>query len=75
MKVEDRLRLPPSPESAGRARAFVTSVLMQLGRADLADAAQLAVSEIVANAVLHARTHMEVAVSYTHLTLPTILRV
>jgi len=65
VKVEDRLRLPPSPESAGRARAFVTSVLMQLGRADLADAAQLAVSEIVANAVLHARTHMEVAVGRT----------
>lgn len=61
--IGDRLRLPPRPDSAGRARAFVTSALTDLGHDDLVEAARMAVSEVVTNAVLHARTDIEVRIS------------
>ena len=50
------LDLPPEPTSPSRARRFVTALLDDGGRPQWADAATLAVSELVTNAVLHAHT-------------------
>ena len=54
--------LPPVVASARRARALVTEQLEQWGEGDLIETAQLCVSEIVTNAVVHAATpvHLEV---------------
>jgi PAS domain S-box-containing protein len=52
---------PPEPVSAGHARRFLRSFLRDHAREDLVDTAQVALSEIVTNAVLHARTDVEVA--------------
>ena len=48
------LELSPEPQSVRRARTWVVSELATLGRDDLADAAELGVSELVTNAILHA---------------------
>jgi PAS domain S-box-containing protein len=56
------LVLPPEPLSVRTARRHVVQALVELGKADWADDAGLAVTEIVANVVLHARTACEVAV-------------
>ncbi len=56
------LSLPPHPTSAGKARRFVLGVLSELGRDEWIDAAELAVSEVVTNAVIHAHTPLEVRV-------------
>ena len=48
------LVLDPDPKSVGRARAWVVEELTNLGRSDLVDAAELGVSELVTNAILHA---------------------
>ncbi len=50
------LELEPTPASASAARRLVREVLVQAGREQWRDAAELAVSEIVTNAVLHAHT-------------------
>jgi PAS domain S-box-containing protein len=67
--VERRVRLDPVPESARLARAFVGEALEEAGRADLQDLATLLVSELVTNAILHARTAIEVAVATTAATV------
>lgn len=54
------LRLKPELASAGRARQWVAEVLDGWGLDHLADDVALGVSELVANAVLHARTEIEV---------------
>jgi anti-sigma regulatory factor (Ser/Thr protein kinase) len=59
---ESRVALPGAPESAGRARRFVTSALAAAGRDDACEVAVLLVSELVSNAVLHAGTDLEVVV-------------
>ncbi len=56
------LPLPAAPRSAGEARRFVRSLLVELGRESCSEAASLAVSELVTNAVLHAHTEVELAV-------------
>ncbi len=48
------LLLDPEPQAVRRARAWVVAELSVLGRPDLADAAELGVSELVTNAILHA---------------------
>ena len=48
------LELSPEPQSVRRARVWVVSELSTIGRDDLADAAELGVSELVTNAILHA---------------------
>ncbi len=48
------LLLEPEPQSVRRARLWVVDELNDLGRSDLADAAELGVSELVTNAILHA---------------------
>ena len=58
-----RQRLEPHPSSVSRARRLVSAALDDLGRAELADDAALAVSELVTNALVHAGTPIEVVVS------------
>jgi len=53
-------RLPADTASAGKARRFVEEILAGWDRDDFAPVATLLVSELVANAVLHARTDLEV---------------
>lgn len=48
------LLLAPEPQSVRRARLWVVGELNDLGRQDLVDAAELGVSELVTNAILHA---------------------
>lgn len=50
------LSLPPEVASVTRARHYVRDTLTAFGAPDCADDAQLAVSELIANAVKHART-------------------
>jgi len=57
------MRFPSSPTSAGEARRFVESVLEAGDLGHLAYAATMLVSELVANAVLHTGTPVEVVVS------------
>ena len=61
-RTAEHVTLPPEPRSAARAREFVAEALTVLNRRDLIDAAQLAVSELVTNSVLHANTDIQVAV-------------
>lgn len=58
---EARLPLRPIPASAATARQFVEETLGAWGCDDFLDAARLLVSELVTNAVLHARTDFELA--------------
>ncbi len=60
--MEHAVRLRPEPQSAGIARAWLDDVLTRMGRLDLVDSATLAISELVTNAVLHARTGITIAV-------------
>ncbi|MFH8349156.1 SpoIIE family protein phosphatase [Streptomyces sp. NPDC018045] len=52
---------PPRPESVGQARRFVRTALAD-GAPDAVETAELLVSELVTNVVLHARTEAEVTV-------------
>lgn len=54
MPLSQQLTLEPDAASVGAARSWITEQLTRLGRAELADAAQLGVSELVTNALLHA---------------------
>jgi anti-sigma regulatory factor (Ser/Thr protein kinase) len=57
-----RLSLDPEPHSPARARAWICLELTQLNRPELIESAQLALSELVTNAILHARTPIQVTV-------------
>jgi anti-sigma regulatory factor (Ser/Thr protein kinase) len=59
-EIDDRLRLPPEPASAGSARRFVAAALEPYD-IDI-DMVSLLVSELVSNVVLHAHTPLEVSV-------------
>jgi anti-sigma regulatory factor (Ser/Thr protein kinase) len=59
------LALPASPPSVRLARDWVTGVLREIGRGELADSARLAVSELVTNAILHAEPPMTVHIRGT----------
>lgn len=48
------LALPPAPPSVRIARRWVADMLEELGRDDLVESAQLGVTELVTNALLHA---------------------
>lgn len=54
--------LPADAASPGRARSLMRRVVGALGHDDLIDAAQLAVSEIVTNALVHAGTPMRLRI-------------
>ena len=55
--------LPAAASSAARARALVRQVLEHGGAVDLSDAAQLAVSEVITNALVHAGTPIDLRVT------------
>jgi len=59
---EARTALPGEASSASAARRFVATELGRAGLDGLADTALLLVSELVANAVLHAHTHLVLVV-------------
>ena len=63
--LSERQTFPSAPVSAGRARAFVETVLAGAGLDHLAYTATLLVSELVANAVLHSGTPLDVVVQST----------
>lgn len=58
---EARVRLDASPTSARAARRFVHDTLRSWGHEDLADTVVLLANELVTNAVLHARSGVELA--------------
>ncbi len=59
------LVLPASPPSVKLARSWVSTVLHEIGRDDLVDAAQLGVSELVTNALIHSEPPLSVRVRGT----------
>lgn len=59
---EDELRLEPLAESVRQARRFLRERLQEAGRVAWSDAAELALSEVVTNGVLHAHTELIVRV-------------
>jgi anti-sigma regulatory factor (Ser/Thr protein kinase) len=61
-RSERRQTFAPAPVSAGKARAFVEAALAGAGLDHLSYVAMLLVSELVANAVLHGGTPLEVVV-------------
>jgi anti-sigma regulatory factor (Ser/Thr protein kinase) len=65
------LRLPPTPDSPDEARTAVAAACERWGLPDLVSVATLVTSELVTNAVLHARTEVTVEASLrdTHLHL------
>jgi PAS domain S-box-containing protein len=58
-------RLAPVPSSAGDARRLVRQTLAEVGEIGALEAAELAVSELVTNAILHAATAVELSVDVT----------
>src|ERR1700712_1201977 len=54
------LVLPASPPSVRLARSWVSKILAEIGREDLVDAAQLGVSELVTNALIHSQPPLSV---------------
>jgi anti-sigma regulatory factor (Ser/Thr protein kinase) len=52
--------LAPGPRGAAEARRWVVAVCAEIGRDDLAENAELALSEVVTNAILHARPPLSV---------------
>ena len=54
--------LPATARSVTDARRFVTNALRSWGRSELVDTAALLTSEVVTNAVLHARTTVDVVI-------------
>ncbi|PPK92855.1 PAS domain S-box-containing protein [Kineococcus xinjiangensis] len=57
------LLLAPVPEAPGQARRWLAQALLEAGRQECLDAAELALSEVVTNVALHARTPAEVSVA------------
>jgi PAS domain S-box-containing protein len=63
--VQRRVALPPARESARAARQLLRELLHDAGHDDWLDSAELALSEVVTNATLHAHTDIEVVVEVT----------
>lgn len=57
------IRLPGNPSSAGSARRFVRDVLVDWGRVELTELAELLANELVTNSVLHADSEVELALN------------
>jgi anti-sigma regulatory factor (Ser/Thr protein kinase) len=60
--MEATIRLSPHPTSARAAREFVADTLVRWGRPGQTEAAVLLTSELVTNAIVHARTQVAVTV-------------
>ncbi|MBI4900947.1 MAG: ATP-binding protein [Actinobacteria bacterium] len=65
MPLSSELTLASSPRAAADARRWVSDVFVRLERDDLVECAELGVSELVANAVLHANAPFKVRVRGT----------
>lgn len=63
--IDESTTLAASPESAALARRFTVDVLQRWGAGELIDTATLLVSELVTNAVLHARSASELVLRQT----------
>jgi len=64
--VDETLSLSPTPQSVGEARRFVQTVLDDAGcGGGWVDSTALVVSELVTNAVIHARTLLDVRITVT----------
>ncbi len=61
--AERSLTLPAELNSAGAARRLLREVLVHAGRSEWLDAAELACTEVVSNAVLHAHTDLAVKIT------------
>jgi anti-sigma regulatory factor (Ser/Thr protein kinase) len=61
-KSRVRLRLQPLPSSSSAGRVAVRQFLIDVGRLDLTPDILVVVSELIANAVMHARTEMTLSV-------------
>jgi anti-sigma regulatory factor (Ser/Thr protein kinase) len=59
------LSLDPDPEAVKQARSWVRSILGRLDRDDITESAELAVSELVTNAILHGTPPISVRVRGT----------
>ena len=55
-------KLPPEPASVPAARRFANDAIIDLGAAEAADEAQLLVSELATNAVMHAHTPIRLSI-------------
>jgi anti-sigma regulatory factor (Ser/Thr protein kinase) len=62
--MDARTTLPADPASAGLARRYLRARLSEWGAYHLTDAATLLVSELVTNAVLHARSETMISLAY-----------
>src|SRR3954468_8847553 len=60
-----RLELPATPAAASVARLFVRCLCEEWGGGSVADVAELLSSELVTNAVLHARSSIELEAART----------
>ncbi len=60
--LERQLSLPPRPESCRLARRLLREVLVDAGRDQWLDDAELALSEVVTNAALHAHTDIDLRI-------------
>ena len=58
--MDAQVDLPPDPRSAGQARQFIRTTLGEWGLGELDGDAELMVSELVTNALLHAGTAITV---------------
>ncbi|WP_435771423.1 ATP-binding protein [Nocardioides sp. SYSU DS0651] len=67
--VAARRRFPAHPSSVGQARALLREALSEPAHEPLLDDAQLLVSEVVTNALVHAGTPIDLAVSVQGATL------
>lgn len=63
--IDASTTLAAEPASAAEARRFTVDVLRQWGVSELIDTATLLVSELVTNAVLHARSASELVLRQT----------
>lgn len=55
MPLSSQLSLAPSPRSAADARRWIRAACLKLNRPELVEAAEVGISELVANAILHGR--------------------
>ncbi len=62
VSAREHIGLPPEPSSCGRAREFVAAACAKWGVRRSARLAELVVSELVANGVMHAKTPLAVTV-------------
>ncbi|HUQ38778.1 MAG TPA: PAS domain S-box protein [Acidimicrobiales bacterium] len=60
--LEREFTLPPDPRSPGQARRILRDVVTSAGDEQWIDTAELALSEVVTNATLHARTQLVVII-------------